>query len=60
VLRAAYADPTAEGTDDASLVERAHPEIVVRMVDAGASNLKVTRPVDVMIAEAVLRHRQGA
>lgn len=60
VLRAAYADPAAEGTDDAALVERAHPEIVVRMVDAGATNLKVTRPVDVLLAEAILRHRHGA
>ena len=58
-LRAAYADPSAEGTDDASLVERACPEIVVRMVDAGPTNLKVTRPVDVLLAEAVLRHRLG-
>lgn len=60
VLRAAYADPATEGTDDAALVERAHPEIVVRMVDAGATNLKVTRPVDVAVAEAILRHRRGA
>ena len=58
-LRAAYADPSAEGTDDAALVERARPEIVVRMVDAGPTNLKVTRPVDVVLAEAILRHRQG-
>lgn len=58
VLRAAYADPAAEGTDDAALVERTHPSVVVRMVDAGPSNLKVTRPVDVLIAEAVLGRRQ--
>jgi 2-C-methyl-D-erythritol 4-phosphate cytidylyltransferase len=57
VLRRAYADPAAEGTDDAALVERADPSTVVRMVDAGPSNLKVTRPVDVLLAEAILRHR---
>jgi 2-C-methyl-D-erythritol 4-phosphate cytidylyltransferase len=59
VLRAAYADPAAEGTDDAALVERARPDMVVRMVDAGASNLKVTRQVDVLVAEAILRSRAG-
>jgi 2-C-methyl-D-erythritol 4-phosphate cytidylyltransferase len=59
VLRRAYADPAAEGTDDAALVERADPSSVVRMVDAGPSNLKVTRPVDVLLAEAILHHRHG-
>jgi 2-C-methyl-D-erythritol 4-phosphate cytidylyltransferase len=58
VLRAAYADLLAEGTDDAALVERARPEVRVQMVDAGASNLKVTRPEDVPIAEAILRSRR--
>ena len=57
VLRAAYADPTLEGTDDAGLVERADTATVVRMVDAGSSNLKVTRPLDVLVAEAILRSR---
>ena len=58
-LRAAYADPAAEGTDDAALVERADPSVVVRMVDAGTTNFKVTRPVDVLLAEAILRNRHG-
>jgi 2-C-methyl-D-erythritol 4-phosphate cytidylyltransferase len=57
VLRAAYADPAADGTDDATLVERAGPAMVVRMVDAGAANLKVTQPLDVLVAEAILRGR---
>jgi len=57
VLRAAYADPAADGTDDATLVERAVTDIVVRMVDAGAANLKVTHPLDVLVAEAILRSR---
>ena len=60
VLRAAYADPGAEGTDDAALVERVDPSVVVRMVDAGPANLKVTRPVDLLLAEAILRSRHGA
>lgn len=54
VLRAAYADPRAEGTDDAALVERTESGTVVRMVDAGPSNLKVTRPLDVLVAEALV------
>ena len=57
VLRAAYADPAAEATDDAALVERTRPGFTVRMVDAGASNLKVTRAEDLVLAEAILRSR---
>lgn len=59
LLREAYADTTAEGTDDAALVERAGSGTVVRMVDAGPSNLKVTRPLDVTLAEAILRSREA-
>jgi 2-C-methyl-D-erythritol 4-phosphate cytidylyltransferase len=59
VLRAAYADGTAEGTDDAALVEQAGSGTIVRMVDAGPSNLKVTRPLDVTLAEAILRSREA-
>jgi len=57
VLRSAYADPTAEATDDSALVERFAPELAVTMVDAGATNLKVTRPEDVALAEAILHSR---
>jgi 2-C-methyl-D-erythritol 4-phosphate cytidylyltransferase len=56
-LRGAYADPTAEATDDSALVERFVPGVAVTMVDAGATNLKVTRPEDVTLAEAILRSR---
>jgi 2-C-methyl-D-erythritol 4-phosphate cytidylyltransferase len=56
-LRSAYADPAAEATDDAALVERFLPDVAVTMVDAGATNLKVTRPEDVVLAEAILRSR---
>lgn len=59
VLRAAYADPTVEGTDDAALVERGCPGVRVRMVDAGPGNLKITRPVDLVVAEALLGARKG-
>ncbi len=57
VLRAAYADARVEGTDDSALVERTGSGVRVKMVDAGPSNLKVTRPEDVPVAEAILRGR---
>lgn len=59
-LRRAYADPAAEGTDDSALVERAGGGVRVLMVDAGTSNLKVTRPEDLVVAEAVLGSRASA
>jgi len=60
VLRAAYGSAEQDGTDDAALVERHAPDVRVRMVDDGGSNLKVTRPVDVPLAEAVLAARREA
>lgn len=59
VLRSAYADTTEEGTDDAALIERAASGTVILMVDAGPFNLKVTRPLDVTLAEAILRSREA-
>lgn len=55
VLRAAYASGPREATDDAALVESTGTP--VRMVDDGGLNLKVTRPADVGVAEAILRAR---
>jgi 2-C-methyl-D-erythritol 4-phosphate cytidylyltransferase len=52
LLRAAYADPSAQGTDDAALVE--HMGARVRMVDGGRFNLKLTHPGDLALAEAIL------
>src|SRR5690606_20519256 len=47
-LRAAHAgDPDA--TDDASLVERAGGKVAV--VDGSPTNLKVTHPLDIVVAE---------
>jgi 2-C-methyl-D-erythritol 4-phosphate cytidylyltransferase len=57
ILRDAYADGAAEATDDAALVERSAPDVRVTMVDAGSTNFKVTRPEDLVLAEAVLRSR---
>jgi 2-C-methyl-D-erythritol 4-phosphate cytidylyltransferase len=54
-LRRAHAgDP--EATDDASLVEASGGKVVV--VDGSPANLKVTRPLDLVVAEALLRHRR--
>jgi 2-C-methyl-D-erythritol 4-phosphate cytidylyltransferase len=43
----------AEATDDASLVEAAGGKVVV--VEGSPANLKITRPIDLAIAEALLR-----
>jgi len=57
VLRHAYEGDLAGATDDASLVERVG--VPVRMVDGGPWNLKVTRPVDLRIAQALLGEMRG-
>lgn len=52
----AAADGT-ESTDDASLVERlGHP---VAIIDGTYSNIKITTPEDLLVAEALLRARTG-
>lgn len=56
MLREAYSAEVS-GTDDAALVEAAGGRIV--MVDGGPTNLKVTRPGDVALAEAVLAARSS-
>jgi 2-C-methyl-D-erythritol 4-phosphate cytidylyltransferase len=57
VLLRAYAEGGGDATDDAALVERAGG--VVRMVDGGPLNMKVTRPGDVARAEAILQGRDA-
>ncbi len=57
MLRTAYASPAGDGTDDASLVELAGGS--VRMVE-DSGNMKVTRPEDLLFAEALLRARRDA
>jgi 2-C-methyl-D-erythritol 4-phosphate cytidylyltransferase len=51
-LRAAHAGG-AEATDDATLVESAGGKVVV--VDGSPTNLKLTHPADLLVAEALLR-----
>jgi len=50
-LRRAHA-PEPEATDDASLVEAAGGKVVI--VEGSPANLKITRPVDLAVAEALL------
>lgn len=45
-------------TDDSALVERLG--FRVKMVDCGSENIKLTTPIDVVIAEAILRARADA
>jgi 2-C-methyl-D-erythritol 4-phosphate cytidylyltransferase len=58
LLRRAFAEAEADGfagTDEASLVERAGNPVVV--VPGSASNLKITQPGDLELAEFYLAHR---
>lgn len=55
MVRRAYEEDLEGATDDASLVERLGGP--VRMVDAGATNLKVTRAEDLPLAETLLGTR---
>ena len=48
-------DEKYEGTDDASLLE--HIRIPVRLVEGSRENIKVTDPMDIYFAEAILRAR---
>ena len=45
------------GTDDASLCERHGFE--VRVVDTGYENIKITTPIDLVIAEAIIKKRES-
>lgn len=62
VLRQAWLDAAAMGdndeTDDAAMLSRLGLDCVV--VDAGPENLKITRPLDLEIASAILRNRETA
>lgn len=48
-------DEKFEGTDDASLLEHIH--IPVKLVEGSRENIKVTEPMDIYFAEAILRAR---
>ncbi len=48
-------DENFEGTDDASLLE--HIRIPVKLVEGSRENIKVTEPMDIIFAEAILKAR---
>jgi 2-C-methyl-D-erythritol 4-phosphate cytidylyltransferase len=61
LLRRAFAEAEADGfvgTDEASVVERAGTQVFV--VPGSASNLKITQPGDLELAEFYLKQRSGA
>ncbi|HBU56973.1 MAG TPA: hypothetical protein DEB33_04410 [Gemmatimonadetes bacterium] len=55
MLRTAYSKGYAVTTDDASLVEAVGGRI--QMLDDGGMNIKITRPADLVLAEALLSTR---
>ncbi len=59
LLRAAYAQvgEGAKSTDDASLVERLGAK--VHLLEGSPENLKITSPLDLRLAEAILDFRAG-
>lgn len=46
-----------EATDDCALCERLG--FKVKLVDVGKTNMKITYPEDIVIAEAILKHREA-
>jgi len=57
VFQAAFALSVVDATDEAALAERAGYE--VRLVQGEASNIKITTPEDVPLAEAIAAIRDG-
>lgn len=55
VLRRAHAAPAPDATDDAMLVERLG--VPVRTVEGSPDSIKITRPHDLVLAEAILAER---
>ena len=54
----AAADPAFTPTDDCGVVLRYLPGTPVHIVPGSETNLKVTYPTDLAVAEALLRTRQ--
>jgi 2-C-methyl-D-erythritol 4-phosphate cytidylyltransferase len=54
-LRAAHAVEQGDATDDAAMVEAGGGTVVV--VDGDPANFKVTRPLDLVLARALLEAR---
>ena len=47
----ALADPALRATDDCGIVHRYLPDVPIRVVAGSERNLKVTQPLDAVIAE---------
>ncbi|XVQ12223.1 2-C-methyl-D-erythritol 4-phosphate cytidylyltransferase [Spirillospora sp. CA-255316] len=58
-VRAAYeralADPGLRATDDCGIVHRYLPDVPIRVVEGSERNLKVTHPLDIVLAEHLAR-----
>ena len=63
-IRAGYAqaarDPDFTATDDATVVLRYLPGVPIAVVPGDAENLKITEPLDLYLAEQLLRRRAGS
>jgi 2-C-methyl-D-erythritol 4-phosphate cytidylyltransferase len=63
-IRTAYAaaarDPHFTATDDATVVLRYLPGVPIAVVPGDPENLKITEPLDVFLAEQLLRRRTGS
>ncbi len=63
-IRAGYAeaarDPNFTATDDATVVLRYLPGVPIAVVPGDPENLKITEPLDLYIAEQLLRRRAAA
>ena len=57
LLRRAHATGSPDASDDASLVETLAP---VYMVEGARTNIKITTPDDLALAEAILMQRSNA
>ena len=63
LLRRAYAastDGVPDFSDDCSIVRRYLPDVAIRVVPGSEGNLKITRPADLKLAEALLTDRGAA
>ncbi len=47
-------------TDDAALVERFFPEQLIKILETGYHNIKITTPEDIPVAEAIYQQRVSA
>lgn len=60
-LRAAYeqasADPDFTATDDCGVVARYLPDVEIRVIEGSESNIKITHPIDVYLADKLFQLR---